>query len=130
MANPNPTPPPEHSRFKKGQSGNPNGRPKGVPDARTRYKRILELEQELTNPVTGELEAFTVAEQMDLAIIKKARKGDIRAYEAVLDRLEGKPRQSTDITTDGQPITPVTVVDLGNLNANKPEAESNSESDQ
>jgi hypothetical protein len=30
MANQNPTPPPEHSRFKPGESGNPGGKPVGA----------------------------------------------------------------------------------------------------
>ena len=81
--------------FEKGQSGNPNGRPKGV-----RLLRLLELVQKRRNPITGEDEDFTVLELMDMQMISKALKGDQRAYEAVVDRLEGKPRQTTDITAD------------------------------
>jgi hypothetical protein len=33
--------PPLHSRFKAGQSGNPNGRPAGRPDAKTMVERVL-----------------------------------------------------------------------------------------
>ncbi len=35
-----------------------------------------------------------------MQMISKALKGDQRAYEAVVDRLEGKPKQTTDITAD------------------------------
>lgn len=75
-------------------------KPKGVPHSKTRLKRLLELTENLTNPVTGELEGFSVAEQMDLAQIIKARKGDTQAYNSIFDRLEGKPQQSisTDLT--------------------------------
>jgi len=94
--------------FKPGQSGNPNGRPKGVPNARTRLQRLLLLTQDMKNPVTGEMEGFTVAEQMDLAQIIAARKGDTRAYNAIMDRLEGKPQQSVDMTTNGKDLpTPI-----------------------
>jgi hypothetical protein len=75
---------------------------KGIPNTKTRLKRILELEQKLKNPVTGEIETFTVAEQMDIKIIEKARKGDIKAYNAILDRLEGKPNQVIDQNVNGQ----------------------------
>jgi len=86
--------------FEKGQSGNPNGRPKGVQNSKTRLLRLLELVQKRKNPITGEDEDFTVLELMDMQMISKALKGDQRAYEAVVDRLEGKPKQTTDITAD------------------------------
>jgi len=86
--------------FEKGQSGNPNGRPKGVQNSKTRLLRLLELVQKKRNPITGEDEDFTVLELMDMQMISKALRGDQRAYEAVVDRLEGKPKQTTDITAD------------------------------
>jgi hypothetical protein len=86
--------------FEKGQSGNPNGRPKGVQNSKTRLLRLLELVQKRRNPITGEDEDFTVLELMDMQMISKALKGDQKAYEAVVDRLEGKPKQTTDITAD------------------------------
>jgi len=86
--------------FEKGKSGNPNGRPKGVQNSKTRLLRLLELVQKKRNPITGEEEDFTVLELMDMQMISKALKGDQRAYEAVVDRLEGKPKQTTDITAD------------------------------
>jgi hypothetical protein len=86
--------------FEKGKSGNPNGRPKGVQNSKTRLLRLLELVQKKRNPITGEEEDFTVLELMDMQMISKALRGDQRAYEAVVDRLEGKPKQTTDITAD------------------------------
>ena len=92
---------------KKGEVRNPNGKPKGIPNTKTRLQRLLALTQHMTNPVTGEKEGFTVAEQMDLAQIIAARKGDTRAYNAIVDRLEGKAAQSMDITTNGKDLTEV-----------------------
>jgi len=94
--------PNEHiGQFKKGESGNPAGRPKGVPNSKTRLLRLLELVQTKTNPITGDKEEFTVAEQLDMVMINKAIKGDIRAYQEVMDRLEGKPKQSTEVEVSG-----------------------------
>lgn len=88
------------TQFTKGVSGNPNGRPKGVQNSKTRLLRLLELVQKKRNPITGEEEDFTVLELMDMQMISKALKGDQKAYEAVVDRLEGKPKQTTDINAD------------------------------
>jgi hypothetical protein len=84
----------------KGEVRNPKGRGKGVPNSKTRLLRLLELVTKVRNPVTGEDEEFTIAEQLDMQIIAKARKGDLKAYEILLDRLEGKPKQTTDINAD------------------------------
>ncbi len=100
--------PPKDKQFKKGQSGNPKGKPKGIPNAKTRYNRFLQLTERTRNPITGTEEEFTVAELMDLMIIAKARKGDLAAYKEILDRTEGKPQQSIDHTTDGEKLpTPI-----------------------
>jgi hypothetical protein len=85
----------------KGEVRNPNGRPKGVPNSKTRLLRLLELVQIKTNPITGEKEEFTVAEQLDLMVLQKAFKGDLRAYQEILDRLEGRAKQSTEIEVSG-----------------------------
>lgn len=85
---------------------------KGIPHSKTRLRRLLELTENLTNPITHEVEGFTVLEQLDLAQIIKARKGDTKAYNAILDRLEGKPQQTIDHTTDGESLNNIGLIDL------------------
>jgi hypothetical protein len=87
--------------FPKGVSGNPAGKPKGTEHSKTRLKRILDLVQKKRNPITGEEEEFTVLELMDMQIIAKALKGDQRAYQEVIDRLEGKPKQTSEVEVSG-----------------------------
>ena len=87
--------------FPKGNNANPNGRPKGVPNSKTRLLRLLELVQTKTNPITGEKEEFTVAEQLDMMVLQKAFKGDLRAYQEILDRLEGRAKQTNEIELSG-----------------------------
>jgi hypothetical protein len=72
----------ELNQFKKGQSGNPNGRPKGRKNRSTIARYWLEVNQNLKNPLTGTDEEMSQEDLMTLALIKKAREGDVSAYRA------------------------------------------------
>lgn len=73
--------------FKKGESGNPNGRPKKLP----------EIDKLLADVLGEDKEGVTAAEAILKALRAKASKGDIRAAEVLLDRAYGKAKQSLDI---------------------------------
>lgn len=110
----------KNTRFKPGEVTNPNGRPKGIPNAATRYRRFLELSQAGKNPVTGDAETFTVAELMDLQQIKRALDGDLAAYREILDRLEGKAKQPTEMKleidgVEGTTVTPEMIAQIDRL---------------
>lgn len=116
--------PHDGKKFKPGESGNPDGKPKGIPNTKTRLQRILNLIEKHKNPVTGDIEDFSVAEILDLQQIIKARKGDSKAYQILVDRLEGKAGQSIDHTTLGKALpTPI----LGGLAKDVPTDDSNEE---
>lgn len=68
-----------------------------MPNSKTRLLRLLSMIQKKKNPVNDQLEEFTVAEQLDMALMAKALKGDVAAYKEIFDRLEGKSQQSMDI---------------------------------
>ncbi len=80
----------EKYKFRKGVSGNPKGRPKGIPNAATRYQRLLSIVSKAPNPITNHIEEFTQVELMDMRIMAKALKGDLAAYKEIMDRLEGR----------------------------------------
>jgi hypothetical protein len=83
---------PEHSRFKKGQTGNPNGRPRKLP----------ELDKLLADVLGEEKDGITAAEAILKALRLKAAKGDVRAIEVMLDRAYGRAKQVIDTTINDQ----------------------------
>lgn len=92
--------------FKKGESGNPNGRPKGALNRSTIARKWLEVNQSLKNPLTGENETMSQEDLMTLALIKKAREGDVSAYKALMDSGYGAPIQQVEQTILEQPLFP------------------------
>lgn len=91
--------------FKPGQSGNPKGRPKGSLNRSTIAKKWLEVMQDSKNPISGEIEKLSQADLMTLALIHKARKGDVSAYKQLMDSAFGLPQQNVNVTEE-KPIFP------------------------
>lgn len=97
--------PPIHTRFKKGDIPNPNGRPKGSRNYATVIKELLELNVEIESVGDSELrekisklenilgKKLSNREVIVLAQMKKAQKGDTYAFNALADREEGKAAQ-------------------------------------
>ena len=81
--------------FKPGQSGNPNGRPKRDWTVAGLIEQAMEQEDE-----TGVPYKKAVYEKL----VKMAKDGDIQAVKEVNQRLDGMPKQSTDITTNGESL--------------------------
>ena len=86
--------------FKKGQSGNPKGRPVGKKSRSTIAKKWLETPEKFKNPITGEIEELTQEDIGTLALIKKMRSGDVRAYDSLMDSAFGKALQTNDINVN------------------------------
>lgn len=87
--------------WKKGQSGNPKGRPFGQRDYATIYKEALIklAEREGTDPLSLE-------EEILIGALTSAKKKDYRFYKDVIDRLHGTPTNKSvvDVTTNGENI--------------------------
>lgn len=74
--------PPEHSRWKPGQSGNPKGRPKKVKD----FEKLLDIELSRTLRITegGRQVALTKRELILKTLVNDALKGNLRALKMLL----------------------------------------------
>ena len=75
--------PPNHTQFKKGQSGNPRGRPKGSRNFSTDVRDTLKARVGLT----GDGKRKTVSTQLAtrLQLRKKALSGDARALDRMIE---------------------------------------------
>lgn len=75
--------------FKKGKSGNPNGRPKKVPAIDTLLADVLGGDPNDPDAQSG-------AKEILLAMLKAAKAGNVQAQIALLDRAYGKPKQAIE----------------------------------
>lgn len=73
--------PPRHSRFRKGQSGNPSGRRKGS-GIRSALEKVLD--RKVTATVDGERRKVPLTEALVLQLAQKALAGDVRSIREVL----------------------------------------------
>lgn len=83
--------------FQKGDPRiNREGRPKKIPALDTLLADLLDDEAESARLILA-------------ALIEKAKDGDVRAAQVILDRAYGKPKESVDLTTNGQAM-PSTII--------------------
>ena len=75
--------PPRHSRFRKGQSGNPRGRPKGLQSAARLARSILN--EKIVIRENGKRRAITRREAMLKQLANKGVMGDLRSIREVLN---------------------------------------------
>lgn len=85
--------------WKKGQSGNPKGRPKGSKDRATIVKKWLTAEVDIENPLTGKDQKISVEDAMVLAMAQAAIEDkNVAAYNSLKDELYGKLKDSHEST--------------------------------
>ena len=75
--------PPRHTRFAKGQSGNPRGRPKGSENAARLARRILD--EKIVIRENGKRRTITRREAMLKQLANKGVMGDLRSIREVLN---------------------------------------------
>tara|TARA_R100001530_G_C4203239_1_gene125358 strand:- start:204 stop:527 length:324 start_codon:yes stop_codon:yes gene_type:complete len=79
------------NRWKKGESGNPNGRRNAYTDLIKDYSFTKVNEKERREVVVSKL--FQLAER-----------GDLRAIQFIVERLEGKSKETREVTHKSEPI--------------------------
>jgi len=79
------------TQFKKGQSGNPKGRPKKGYSITEWFREMLNNQPE-------------VKESIGQSIVKKAIEGDAAAQRLVWQYMDGMPQQNIDHTSKGESI--------------------------
>jgi hypothetical protein len=91
--------PPKNTQFKKGQSGNPRGRKRGIKNYRTRFHEIINEKVAITeNGRRKKMAKFDVAIHQ---LMNKAAAGDARALRLILQVYE----RFSYHEDQGQPIT-------------------------
>lgn len=91
----------EKGRFVPGVSGNPNGRTKGV--------SITEaIREELMKYPVDSKQTFLQA-IVNKIFVKAINDGDVTMLKAIWNYIDGMPKQATDITTGGEPLSKVIV---------------------
>lgn len=90
----------EKGQFEKGYSGNPGGKPQGQSIVKKMREYLWEID-----PETG----INRIEQMVMILWHEAQKGNLKAIELIMDRLEGKPKTSIEME---QKMEPIRIIDF------------------
>ena len=82
-------------KFPKGKSGNPKGRP----------PVLKPLKEVIEKVMADEKDGVSAMEAVVMTLRSRALKGDTKAIDLLLSYTYGKPKQSVDVTTDGEKIS-------------------------
>lgn len=76
------------------------GRPVGSKSRSTVLKKWLLAELDIVNPITKDKQRGTVEDEVMLALVTKARRGDVTAIKEILDTMYGRVKEQQEITGD------------------------------
>lgn len=82
--------------YKKGESGNLSGRPKGSLNRSTIIQKWLLAEQSVNHPLTDEKVKLNQIDLIILSMIKEARSGNISAFKALMEMAFDKQDSTTE----------------------------------
>lgn len=101
----------EPHKFKKGQSGNPNGRPRKyvsllkeqgykLSEINDTIQVMMAMDMEELKSVWDNPKATVLEKTIAAAIRKSIEKGSLYSLETLLTRVYGKPRENADVKTE------------------------------
>jgi hypothetical protein len=101
----------EPHKFKKGQSGNPNGRPRKyvsllkeqgykLSEINDTIQVMMAMDMEELKSVWDNQKATVLEKTIAAAIRKSIEKGSLYSLETLLTRVYGKPRENADVKTE------------------------------
>src|SRR5208337_3339248 len=77
--------PPQHTRFQKGRSGNPKGRPRGSRNAAVLLKKVLNAKVVVRE--NGRPKTITMLEAVLTRVVHEGARGNYRATKLLIDLL-------------------------------------------
>ena len=89
-------------RWKKGESGNPAGRPKGSKNRSTIIREILDLMIKTKDDDGNDVWRTNEYLMVNSMVRKAIEKGDVSAFNAVFDNVYGKLKDTVDMNTTEQ----------------------------
>jgi hypothetical protein len=95
--------PPQHTRFARGQIGNPKGRPKGSKNFKTLL--LAELKTPLPIVENGKRKKITKQGAVVKQLVNKAAAGDPRAMVALLNEIRHLEAGSGDVARPSEPLS-------------------------
>ena len=96
--------PPRHTRFKPGQSGNPNGRPKGSKNFATILQQ--QLRKKVTITVDGKPKRVTVQEVIARRLANDSMKGTTKAMELLIRLTSAKSDEGAGKDAASETVLP------------------------
>ena len=102
--------PNKRTQFSKDNQPKKNGRPKGARSRSTIVREWLECSEMIVNPLTGKNQRLQQSDIITLALIKKARKGDVQAFKELMDSGYGRTVNQIDHTTGGEKLNPIPAI--------------------
>ena len=94
--------PPLHTRFKKGQSGNPRGRPKKNLAALL----VAALNEKVTATVDGKRKQVTKKEAVITQLVNKSASAELRATKMLIEMIRDIEKKAEPSPAERSPFTP------------------------